>query len=224
MYISSPDVASWPTWVCVSVRTWQIMDLSVWTIVLLSSLWTSQAAKYMTKYAFVLHLIYTWIAKLFYSCSQNCFIWKMCLSQGLAALGTNHSLRKLTATDCVFITDHGIKVWFTFYHFIVHTCMTCNVFAVWLLFLEMFMWLSHSCNDVFVLCRCFADSVPVWIFWMCVSVCVCLIEPSKPSPSSAGPLPQSESLDALKYFFSSVIVKKFNVWGFKKKKYIFQAH
>ncbi|RXN19610.1 F-box LRR-repeat 13 isoform X2 [Labeo rohita] len=30
--------------------------------------------------------------------------------KGLAALGTNHSLRKLTATECVFITDNGIKM------------------------------------------------------------------------------------------------------------------
>lgn len=61
----------------------------------------------------ITHNIY-WIAKLFYSCSQYYIILKMCLSQGLAALGTNHSLRKLTATECVFITDNGIKVWFAF--------------------------------------------------------------------------------------------------------------
>ncbi|KAF4095082.1 hypothetical protein G5714_024160 [Onychostoma macrolepis] len=30
--------------------------------------------------------------------------------KGLAGLGTNHSLRKLTATECVFITDNGIKM------------------------------------------------------------------------------------------------------------------
>ncbi|XP_073687660.1 F-box and leucine-rich repeat protein 13 [Garra rufa] len=30
--------------------------------------------------------------------------------KGLAALGTNHSLKKLTAAQCVFITDNGIKM------------------------------------------------------------------------------------------------------------------
>ncbi|XP_016378661.1 F-box/LRR-repeat protein 13 [Sinocyclocheilus rhinocerous] len=30
--------------------------------------------------------------------------------KGLAALGTNHSMRKLTAAECVFITDNGIKM------------------------------------------------------------------------------------------------------------------
>ncbi|XP_018937712.2 dynein regulatory complex subunit 6 [Cyprinus carpio] len=36
--------------------------------------------------------------------------------KGLAALGTNHSLRKLTASECVFITDNGIKMF----------CQKCN--------------------------------------------------------------------------------------------------
>uniref|UniRef100_A0A672SIT0 F-box and leucine-rich repeat protein 13 n=1 Tax=Sinocyclocheilus grahami TaxID=75366 RepID=A0A672SIT0_SINGR len=40
--------------------------------------------------------------------NQYCFI--LCLAQGLAALGTNHSMRKLTAAECVFITDNGIKM------------------------------------------------------------------------------------------------------------------
>ncbi|XP_052454438.1 LOW QUALITY PROTEIN: dynein regulatory complex subunit 6 [Carassius gibelio] len=40
--------------------------------------------------------------------------------KGLAALGTNHSLRKLTASECVFITDNGIKMF----------CQNCKKLAL----------------------------------------------------------------------------------------------
>ncbi|KAG1939196.1 dynein regulatory complex subunit [Pimephales promelas] len=46
--------------------------------------------------------------------------------KGLVVLGANPSLRKLTANECVFITDNGIKVWLTFF------CIPPLCIYVWL--------------------------------------------------------------------------------------------